>query len=177
MAKTPAQRGSFGSWLKAAREGQYATQKQALAAYRRLAGLVISESEYAQWESGSRTPKEDNPKKLALLKFYGSSPEEVQAPQPPAPGDQSAVVAAIDRQTAAIERQSALLEQLVAAVGGGMARLDQTVAGGVLGLADSLGLLAAALGATPPGSDTAPAGPRGQRDPESERSSSRTVRP
>lgn len=79
VARSPGQRGVFGAWLTRERERRYETQAEALAAYRKLGGLTISASEYAQWESGSRVPKADNPKRLALLRFYGSAPEEPPA--------------------------------------------------------------------------------------------------
>lgn len=112
MARSPGQRGRFGAWLTAEREKRYETQADALAAYRRLGGLVISESEYAQWESGSRVPKEENPKRLALLKFYGSAPEEgpVAAPAPDIAGLLVALTNAIDRQTQALLGRFELLE-------------------------------------------------------------------
>jgi transcriptional regulator with XRE-family HTH domain len=74
--KTPGQRGAFGEWLTSERLARYETQDEARAAYERLAGLRISDSEYAQWESGSRVPRADNPKLQALYAFYGTRPEE-----------------------------------------------------------------------------------------------------
>jgi transcriptional regulator with XRE-family HTH domain len=43
---------------------------------RRLAGLHISPSEYAQWEAGSRVPRPDNPKVERLYDFFGSRPAD-----------------------------------------------------------------------------------------------------
>lgn len=92
VARTPAQRGTFGWWLTEAREARYKTQKDALAAMRRLAGLYISASEYSQWESGSRVPRDNNPKKARLYEFFGGRPPE--EPEEPTSAD---VVAAIER--------------------------------------------------------------------------------
>lgn len=101
MARTPAQRGPIGRYLTRKRTERYRTQEEALADMRRLAGLAISVSEYAQWESGSRVPREDNPKLQRLIEFFGGHPEEevVRSPQ----SDSEALVAAIDRLTAAVE--------------------------------------------------------------------------
>lgn len=95
----PGRRGVFGDWLKTERERRYRTQADALADYRKLAGLVISPSEYAQWESGSRVPKDENPKRLALYAFYGSRED---APASPEPTGDATLAAAINRQTDAI---------------------------------------------------------------------------
>lgn len=76
MARTPAQRGTFGRWLTRVREERYERQADALEAMRRLAGLTISPSEYAQWEAGSRVPRTDNPKRERLYEFFGSRPED-----------------------------------------------------------------------------------------------------
>lgn len=101
VARTPAQRGTFGRWLTEARTARYATQAEAIEAMRRLAGIALHASEYAQWESGSRVPRPDNPKVARLYEFFGSEPQEpLQATE--TPGNFAAVVEAIDRQTAAI---------------------------------------------------------------------------
>lgn len=108
VARTPAQRGPFGRWLTRVREERYRTQADALAEYRRLAGLSIAPSEYAQWEAGSRVPNPENPKVLALYDFYGSRPAE----EPVEPEQRSdPVIAALDRQTEAIVALADVLRQ------------------------------------------------------------------
>lgn len=92
MTRTAAQRGTFGSWLKDVREQRYRTQAEALSAMRRLAGLVISPSEFAQWEAGSRVPRQDNPKVARLYEFFGSQP---QPELEPATSDVVALVATV----------------------------------------------------------------------------------
>jgi transcriptional regulator with XRE-family HTH domain len=114
--KTPGQRGAFGEWLTRARTRRFATQAEALREYERLAGLRITPSQYAQWESGSRVPRADNPKVARLFDFYGSRPDDEQqeAAQPTA--DQAAVVAALDRQTAMLAAHNELLVRLISAL-------------------------------------------------------------
>ena len=109
MAKTPAQRGPFGNWLKRVREERYKTQADALAAMRRLAGIAISPSEYSQWEAGSRTPRPDNPKVARLYEFFGSSPTEALEATETGDNGQAALIAALAAQTAAI---TSLVEEL-----------------------------------------------------------------
>jgi transcriptional regulator with XRE-family HTH domain len=115
VARTPAQRGPFGRWLKQVREDRYDTQAQAIAELRRLAGVAISPSEFAQWESGSRVPRDDNPKVARLYEFFGSRPTE--ALEPTQSGDQVAAAlliqaAALDRHTEAITALVSRLESL-----------------------------------------------------------------
>jgi transcriptional regulator with XRE-family HTH domain len=64
----------FGRWLKRSRTARFRTQAEALAVMA-AEGLHISPSEYAQWESGSRVPRDNNPKKVQLYKFFGSEPD------------------------------------------------------------------------------------------------------
>jgi transcriptional regulator with XRE-family HTH domain len=111
--KTPGQRGAFGSWLTRARTQRFGTQAEALREYERLAGLRITPSQYAQWESGSRVPRTDNPKVARLYDFYGSRPEDEQQETAQPLGDQAVIVAALDRQTVVFERLAAALEQFV----------------------------------------------------------------
>jgi transcriptional regulator with XRE-family HTH domain len=111
--KTPGQRGAFGEWLTRARTRRFATQAEALREYERLAGLRITPSQYAQWESGSRVPRTDNPKVARLYDFYGSRPEDEQQETAQPLGDQAVIVAALDRQTVVFERLAAALEQFV----------------------------------------------------------------
>lgn len=129
MARTPAQRGTFGRWLTRVREERYPErQADALADMRRLAGLVISPSEYAQWESGSRVPRLDNPKRERLYEFFGSRPEDVlERPESP-----DATADAIDRQTDVLRllveetRKAREAQEITAqAVGEMVGRLDQ----------------------------------------------------
>ena len=103
--KTPGQRGLFGEWLVANRQARFPRQRDALAAYERLAGLKIAASEYAQWESGSRVPRDDNPKAQALFDFYGSRPEPLGNDG----GGSVDLTAALAAQTAAI---TALVERI-----------------------------------------------------------------
>lgn len=114
--RTPGQRGAFGNWLQRERTARYKTQADALAAMERLAGLSISPSEYAQWESGSRVPREENPKVARLYDFFGSRPEEPGATTPTI--DPTDLVAELREQNAwmrryveAMEARVALLEQ------------------------------------------------------------------
>lgn len=87
------------------REDRYRTQTLALAEMRRLQGLAISPSEYAQWEAGSRVPRADNPKVEALYEFFGSKPEDEPAVEP----EREDLIAALLGQTAAI---TALVDEL-----------------------------------------------------------------
>lgn len=105
MARTPAQRGTFGRWLTSVREARYKTQAEALADMRRLAGLVIAPSEYAQWESGSRVPRADNPKRERLYEFFGSRPED--EPENALTGDLSELAASIRSLAQAIQEERA----------------------------------------------------------------------
>jgi hypothetical protein len=86
----------FARWLKAARTARFPRAEDARAAYAE-AGMRISPSQYASWESGGVVPKEDHPKRLWLYGFYGSRPEEL--PEPEA----DPLVTALGRQTQAIE--------------------------------------------------------------------------
>lgn len=116
--KTPGQRGTFGDWLTRARTQRFATQAEALREYERLAGLRITPSQYAQWESGSRTPRADNPKVARLYDFYGSRPEDGAAAEANGTGDYAELVAATRQQTAAIERQTEVMAELLRALAG-----------------------------------------------------------
>lgn len=92
------------------RQERYATQAQALAEMRRLAGLAISESEYAQWEAGSRVPREDNPKVQRLYEFFGSRPESVpEASVEPGQADLTGLVVAL---TTALQAQTQALSDI-----------------------------------------------------------------
>jgi transcriptional regulator with XRE-family HTH domain len=114
--KTPGQRGAFGEWLTRARTRRFATQAEALREYERLAGLRITPSQYAQWESGSRVPRADNPKVARLFDFYGSQPEDEQQEAAQPVGDQAAIVAALDRQTTMLAAHNELLIRLIGAL-------------------------------------------------------------
>lgn len=99
MARTPAQRGRIGAWLVSARLARsYETQAEARREIERLTGWRIPQSQYAEWESGRRVPSESALERLQA--FYGA-PEPLEATQTP-DALLSAVVAALDRQTAAI---------------------------------------------------------------------------
>jgi transcriptional regulator with XRE-family HTH domain len=111
--KTPGQRGAFGSWLTRARTQRFGTQAEALREYERLAGLRITPSQYAQWESGSRTPRADNPKVARLYDFYGSRPEDAQEEAAEPLGNSAAIVAALDRQTTMLATHNELLIRLI----------------------------------------------------------------
>lgn len=95
------QRLQFAKWLKAARKARFGTQQAARAAMHAV-GLDIDEGSYSQWESGSRVPRDDNPKKARLYEFFGSKPQEATA-------DGDPIAAAIDRQTKAL---TALVREL-----------------------------------------------------------------
>lgn len=98
---------TFSRWLRQVRSDRYATQEEALRALAE-AGIAISQSEYSQWEGGSRTPRLTNPKRQALYGFFDSRPsDEVQ-------GD--AVVDAIRDLT----EQMARIETRLEAVSGAM---------------------------------------------------------
>lgn len=111
VARTPGQRGEFGAWLESERKRRYRTQADALRAFEKVAGLKIAPSEYAQWESGSRVPREGNPKVARLFEFFGSRPEEFV---PPEPSDLAALVAALHRQAAAQEEANRLMRDELA---------------------------------------------------------------
>lgn len=134
MARSPGKRGTFGDWLKTNRERRYRTQTDALAGYRKLVGLVIAPSEYAQWESGSRVPKPNNPKRLALYDFYGSREDEPAAPT--ADGDLAALIASNLRLAAAIEEQNRLSRDQIAELRIGVDDLRAKVAELVMGTGD-----------------------------------------
>lgn len=122
--KTPGQRGPFGRWLLQQRSARYRTQAEALDAMRRLAQLHIHPSEYAQWESGSRVPGDDNPKVQGLYAFFGSKPEVETAT---APASSDAVAAAIDRQTAVLADLVRELREMREAQGGTTDALSQVL--------------------------------------------------
>lgn len=65
---------SFSRWLRRERSARYATQDEAREAFR-LAGMYITQSEYSQWEGGSRTPRLTNPKRRWLEEFFGGAVE------------------------------------------------------------------------------------------------------
>jgi transcriptional regulator with XRE-family HTH domain len=119
--KTPGQRGAFGEWLTRARTRRFATQAEALREYERLAGLRITPSQYAQWESGSRVPRADNPKVARLFDFYGSQPEDEQQEDAAALAGVPELVAVMGRAAQALERQAAAVEGLVAMLSGATA--------------------------------------------------------
>lgn len=111
MARTPAQRGRIGQWLMESRLARgYRTQERARREIERLTGWKIPVSVYSEWESGTRVPSEDNQARLAA--FFGNPPTTAASP-----GDQAAVIAALDRQTAAIERQAAMMDRLCELLG------------------------------------------------------------
>lgn len=94
--RTPAQRGRYGRWLVTAREDKgYDTAVKALDALA-AAGVKIGKSTYAEYEAGTKVPSRNH---LPLLEgFWGPVPDDDEGP------DQSAILAAIDRQTAMLER-------------------------------------------------------------------------
>jgi len=94
--RTPAQRGPIGNWLRDERLARGWTSAGAARANLERAGIRVAPSVYAEWESGTRIPSEAQLAKLQ--EFYGSEPGQST------PVDQSAIVAAIDRQTAMLER-------------------------------------------------------------------------
>jgi len=108
-------RGTFGRWLTRVREERFERQANALEAMRRLAGLTIAPSEYAQWESGSRVPREDNPKRERLYEFFGSRPED--EPEQVGP-DQGALIAVLTRVAEAMEAQTRILAEQKGALDG-----------------------------------------------------------
>lgn len=109
MARTPAQRGAFGSWLKRKREARYSRQLDALADIKRLTGVSIAPSEFAQWEAGSRVPRPDNPKVQALYDFFGDPPTELSTSGGEAEG--SALVAATLAQNELLRESNGLLRE------------------------------------------------------------------
>lgn len=128
MARTPAQRGTFGRWLTDVRTARYERQVDALEAMKRLAGLHISQAEYSQWESGSRVPRDDNPKVARLYEFFGSRPTEALGAAET--GDQAA--AAIREQTEVFrllleeQRMTRMAQETIAeAVGELVGRFDR----------------------------------------------------
>lgn len=72
-----------------------------------------SRASYVALEAG-RLPDPDQ--QAALVRFYGTGPEETDYADPPDILAGSDVIAALDRQTAAIERQTAMLERTLAVV-------------------------------------------------------------
>lgn len=133
MPHVPGRRGAFGDWLKTERERRYRTQADALRAFRKLAGLTIAPSEYAQWESGSRTPKAENPKRLALYAFFGSREDAPAIAASVVSTTDPALLAILTRQAEATEAQTAAINALVK-------RLDD-LAAGQLALADEVGMV------------------------------------
>lgn len=96
VAKTPAQRGRIGNWLRESRlQRGYSSAAEAREAIERLTGWRIQPSVFAEWESGRRLPSDENLEKLRS--FFGDEPDA-----PRAVGDVAEIVAAIDRQTEAI---------------------------------------------------------------------------
>jgi transcriptional regulator with XRE-family HTH domain len=139
--KTLAERGPIGAWAYEARADADLSVEQVAERLTR-AGQPVTPSTLRGIEGGSKKPGQRLLR--ALARTYGKA-----APGEPEPAQSSGdIIAAIDRQTA-------ILEQLVSAIG----RLDQSVAGGAIGLADSLGAVLAALGGSLPRSEPEPAGP------------------
>ena len=70
--RTPEQRGRYGRWLVAAREGRgYNTAVKALAALA-ASGIAIGKSTYAEYEAGTKVPSRNH---LPLLEaFWGKPP-------------------------------------------------------------------------------------------------------
>jgi transcriptional regulator with XRE-family HTH domain len=142
VARTPAQRGDIGNWLRESRLARgYTSQAAARREIERLTGWRIAQSVYAEWESGRRVPEGNN--RTRLEEFYGPLPD----PSVPV-GDQAAVAAAIREQTDVIR-------ELVSAIG----RLDHSVSGGLIGLGEVLGPVLFALGGKLPQTEPEPAGP------------------
>lgn len=116
MKRTPAQAGPFAAWLKRKRTDRYPRQADALADLRRLAGLAISPSEFAQWESGSRIPSEDNPKRLRLIEFFGGWPDQTEV-EASDPGRLDAsiplLLTRIDALVAELQADRALIRELL----------------------------------------------------------------
>jgi hypothetical protein len=101
VARTPAQRGKVGNWLVEARLARgWDTQERARAEIGRLIGWQIPQSVYAEWESGRRVPSEANLERLQG--FYGTRPTSASS-------EDSAVAAAIDRQTEVLRELIELL--------------------------------------------------------------------
>lgn len=113
--RTPEQRGRYGRWLVAAREGRgYSTAVQALDALA-AAGITIGKSTYAEYESGSKVPSRNH---LPLLEsFWGAAPlgsagEGTTLP----PSADPALLALIEAQTAALKDQTAAFLALAASI-------------------------------------------------------------
>jgi transcriptional regulator with XRE-family HTH domain len=113
--KTPKQRGPFGSWLQAERTRRYPTQEAARADMRRLAGLHLGASEFAQWEAGSRIPNEDNPKVQRLYEFFGSRPADLTTTAADASTYEQEHLALLREANRIAERQAVAWETIAAA--------------------------------------------------------------
>lgn len=96
--KTDEQRGPFGAWLTRERHrAGFKNVPSAVDALQRQAGYGIAVSVWAELESGSRRPNEEQRQRLTA--FFGTTPEPAPSPSD---GDIAALVSAIRAQADAI---------------------------------------------------------------------------
>lgn len=132
MAKTPAQRGRIGNWLRESRLARgYSSASEAREQIEKLTGWRVPQSVYAEWESGRRVPSEENLGRLRA--FFGNEPEA-----PRATSDTAEIVAALWAQADAIKRLADVLEAQSKELGEGM-----------MSLGAALGVVLHALGGLP----------------------------
>lgn len=103
-------RGAWAKFLHRERQRRDWSQSQAFEQLREGLGLgVRSRASYVALDMGDRQP---HPEEVAFLEtFFGASPSDEPEPIAALPADLSAVVAALDRQTAVIADLVAVLRE------------------------------------------------------------------
>jgi hypothetical protein len=112
--KSDEQRGAFGAWLRRERTARFENVPKAVAALKREAGYGIAPSVWAELESGSRRPSDEQRERLTG--YFGSEPATLV-------GGGDALVAAIRELTDEVrasrlaqDRNADVLAQLLAVV-------------------------------------------------------------
>jgi hypothetical protein len=139
--KSPRERGEFGNWLRVERKAQYANVAQAVAALQKRAGYGIAPSVWAELESGSRRPSQEQRERLES--FFGTQPQahELKDDENGRAVALMALTEAIREQTAVAKAQQELMREIVEQV----REMREVQQGQAEGLAAVLGELAGTL--------------------------------
>lgn len=106
---TDEQRGRYGRWLRKERLSRGWSPEQVRERVQGL-GYRVGPSSYAEWESGRKRPSKDAVP--YFVELYRSEPEPEETPAGPVPtGENAALIAALEAQTAAITRLAEAIEE------------------------------------------------------------------
>jgi transcriptional regulator with XRE-family HTH domain len=107
--KSDAERGPFASWLRRERLARGWKEAETRTRLEAAADPGVSFSSYRDLEAGNRKPTAAQ--RQAIAAIFGAVPDFTTST-----GDQSAVAAAIDRQTEATRENTAMLRELLEAI-------------------------------------------------------------